>query len=103
MTKANKVLKDKYKNKKAKPSPCFAAVGRSQSTFEKTMTKQPAYNTDILYVPKYDFVHKKAVSPVRLKQRHEITANDSRDDIFWNRDWVYTTQVKLEKIHNDQL
>ena len=92
----------------SKPKNCqtssFKNLGR------KALSKQLLYNDEIQYQPKYDLVRKSTDSLVKYSgsDASKIPFHDSRFDIFYGNDQVYTQQMLIEDelagdwVYNDE-
>jgi hypothetical protein len=85
-----------YKKKTPKQSSSFMAVSRSQTIQAKQTEKGKGYNTDIVYNVKDDYTKKNHGSPFKYCRPEEIPFSDSRFDIFYNQDKMYTTTMLLD-------
>ena len=66
-------------------------VDRNSTMTEKYITKGKGYNTNVSYRPKYNFIEKKTISPLKYKKKEDIPFQDSRFDIFYGTDLKYTS------------
>ena len=80
----------------SKPKDCltssFANGGR------RPLTKPAPYNDEIHYQPKYDLVHRSTDALIRYSgnDASKIPFHDSRYDIFYGQDPLYTQQMQIE-------
>lgn len=91
-----------------KPKNCLTSSFKNLG--RRPQSKELLYNDDIQYEPKYDFIRKSNDSLIKYagSDASKIPFHDSRFDIFYGNDKVYTQQMLIEDelagdwVYNDE-